>query len=77
MSDNPEYERIHFATITDDVFKTIPSEYVLQFKSIRTDRMDDDLFKDDKLYQELKKNHLKAKKDFENYKFDKRNNHKY
>lgn len=77
MSDNEQYERIHFATISDDVFKQIPTEMVLKFSSVRTDRLDEEIFKDDKIYQALKKDYLKAKKEFENYKFDKRTNHKY
>ena len=72
MSDNENYERIHFATISDEVFKKLPHELVMSFKSVRTDRNDEELFKDDTMYQNLKKGYLKAKKEFENYKFEKR-----
>lgn len=76
MSDNPEYEKIHFATISDEVFNQLPHELILKFNSVRTDRNDEELFKDDAVYQQLKKEYYKSKKDFENYKFDKRHNHK-
>ncbi len=76
MSDNENYEKIHFATISDEVFKSLPSELILQFKSVRSDRIDDEFFKDDNMFESLKKNYYKAKKDFEDYKFDKRHNYK-
>lgn len=76
MSDNTEYERIHFVTISDEVFRSMPNELILSFNSVRTDRLDDEIFKDDENYTKLKKTYLKAKKEFEDYKYNKRHNHK-
>ena len=76
MSDNQQYEAIHFATISDEVFKSLPIELVMQFKSVKSDRIDDELFKEDQRYKDLLKHHLKAKKDFEDYKYNVRHNYK-
>jgi hypothetical protein len=76
MSDNPHYEQIHYATISDDAMMLIPPEVVQKFRSIRTDRNDEERFKDDPMYQSLKKDYYKSKKEFEDYKFNIRNNQK-
>lgn len=38
--------------------------------------IEDDLFKDDSIYQELKSKSIKAYKDLKKYEFNKRTNHK-